>query len=253
MVKSSLILAKPALLQALAPHSFVAQCVDRDLDMVRKSETAGLFEHVEFEVAGRGDEVIVVGLAVSVVWWVVTQMRGLRQSGGLPEVCSDPNSGKVRLATKQEAEAWAAKVGAIAPKRAAALAYDQGPALLRTTEVARSTAADAFRIFVESTPHLLSIREGASTDQKVTIDNALTRPFAVPAPELQLVSSASIAALVRMGDPDVIELGQIAMSPSPDPSIRIQQLKSVSELAIWKVRILIDMILQRDREVSLHR
>ena len=250
MVKSSLILAKPALIQALGPHSFVAQSEDRDLYMVRKSEVPGLFERVEFEVAGRRDEVIVVGLAVSVVWRVVTQMRGLAQSGGLPDVCTDPDNGRVRLTTKNEAEAWAAKVGAIAPDRAAAHARDQGPALLRTTEVARTTAAKAFRMFVESTSDLHSIREEASTEQKRTIDNALSRPFAIPAPELQLVSCASISALVRMGDPDVIELGQIAMSPSPDPRVRIQQLKSVSDLAIWKVRILIDTILQRDHEES---
>jgi hypothetical protein len=242
-----------AVIEALTPHAFVAQSDGPDLYMVRKSETGGLFERVEFEVAGRRDEVIVVGLAVSVVWRVVTQMRGLAQSGGLPEVCPDPDSAKVRLATKQQAEAWAAQVGAIAPDRAAALARNEGPALLRTTEVSRATAAEGFRLFVESTSDLHSIREEASSEQKLTIDNALTRPFALPAPELQLVASASIAALVRMGDPDVIELGQVAMSPSPDPSVRLQQLKSVSPLAIWKIRILIDTILQRDHEESLRR
>lgn len=237
MVKSSLILAKPALIQALAPHFFVAQSEDRDLYMVRKGKMAGLFERVEFAVAGRGDEVIVVSLAVSVVWHVVNQMKGLLQRGGLPEVCSDPDNGRVHLTSRKEAEAWAAKLGAIAPDRAAALAREQGPALLQNTEAARATAAKAFRMFIESTSDLHSIRESASTEQKLTIDNALTRPFALPAPELKLVSSASIAALVRMGDPDVIELGQVAMSPSPDPSVRIQQLKSVSPLAIWKIRI----------------
>ena len=250
METSSLILAKPALIEVLAPYSFVAQSEDRDLYMVRKSEIAGLFERVELSVAGRGDEVIVVGLAVSVVWRVVNQMRGLLQRGGLPEVCSDPDNGRIRLTSTGEAEAWATKVGAIAPERAAALAREQGPALLRTTEVARRSAAEAFRLFIESTSDLHSIREEASTEQKVTIDNALTRPFAVPAPELNLAARASIAALVRMGDPDVIELGQMAVSPSPDPSVRLQQLQSVSPLAIWKVRILIDTIFQRDHEES---
>ncbi len=244
------VIAKQPLIQALAPYSFVAQSEDRDLYMVRESEIAGIFERVEFEVAGRRDEVIVVGLSVSVVWRVVNRMRGLSRPGGLPEVCTDPDNGRVRLTTQSEAEVWAAKVAAVAPERAAALARAHGPTLLQTTGVARTTAAEAFRVFVESTSDLRSIREEASIEQKVTIDNALTRPFALPKPELQLVSSASIAARVRMGDPDVIELGRIAMSPSPDPSVRIQQLKSVSELAIWKVRILIDTILQRDHEES---
>jgi hypothetical protein len=250
MFESSLILAKPALIHALGLHSLVAQSEDRDLYMVRKSEVPGLFERAEFEVAGRRDEVIVVGLSVSVVWRVVLRIRGLSQSGGLPEVCTDPDNGRVHLATKKDAEAWAAQVGAIAPDRAAALARDAGPALLRNTEAARTTANEAFRKFVASTSDLASIREEASTQQKVTIDNALTRPFAIPKPELQLVSSASIAALVRMGDADVIELGRVGMSPSPDPMVRIQQLKSVSDLAIWKVRILADLILQRDHEES---
>jgi hypothetical protein len=253
MVKSGLILATPALIQALTPHSFLGQSQGPDLYMVRKSEVAGLFERVEFEVAGRSNEIILVTVAVSVVWHVVNSMRGLVQRGAFPEVCPDPDSGKVRLATLKDAEAWAAQVGAFAPERAAALARDKGPALLRTTEAARATADEAFRMFVESTSDLHSIREVASSEQKLTIDNALTRPFALPAPELQLVSSASIAALVRMGDPDVIELGQVAMSPSPDPSVRLQQLKSVSPLAIWKIRILIDTILQRDHEESLRR
>lgn len=128
-----------------------------------------------------------------------------------------------------------------------------GPALLRTTEEARTAATEAFCRFVEPSSDLHAIREQASADQKRTIDNALTRPFAVPASELELVSSASIAALVRMNDPDVLQLGQVATTPTRDPRIRLDQLLAVPDLAIWKVRILTDLILQRDHEESLLR
>ena len=250
VVKPNSILTKPPLIKALAPHSFAAQSDGPDLFMVRKSEIAGLFERVEFLFAGRRHEVVLVTLAISIVWRVVNQMNGLMQRGGFPGVCPDPDSGKVRFATAEQANAWAAQVGAIAPRRTAALAREKGPALLHTTEAARTAAAEAFRRFIEPTSDLQSIREEASAEQKRTIDNALTRPFAISAPELELVSSASIAALVRMNDPDVLKLGQVATTPARDPRIRLDQLLAVPDLAIWKVRVLTDLILQRDHEES---
>lgn len=238
-------IAKTALIRALTPHSFLPQSIGPDLFMVRKSDVTGVWERVEFEVAGRRNEAMVVGLAISVVWNVVAQMQGLVQSGELPEVCSDPQNGRIELASLKEAEAWAEQVGAIAPQRAAALAREKGPALLEKTEVARTPAAQAFRMFVEPASDLRSIRDEASTQQRQLIDNALSRPFAIPSEELRPIAVFAIAALVRMGDREVIELGQIATSPATDPRARLDQLLAVPDLAIWKVRLLVDMIVRK--------
>lgn len=243
-------LAKPALVRALAPHMFVAQTVAPDLFMVRKSDLVGLYERVEFHVAGRKNEVIVVGLAITVVWNVVNQMRGLLERGGLPEVCPTADSAKVYLTTTDEAETWAARVADFAPTRATALAHEHGPLLLRTTESAREVATAAFLKFVEPASDPRSIQEEASPEQKKTIDNALSRPYAIPSKELASAATVAVAALVRMNDPDVVALGSVATTPARDPQARIDQMRAVSRVAIWKVRLLIDLIGQPERNVS---
>lgn len=173
-------------------------------------------------------------------------MKGLVQRSGLREVCTDPDNGRVELASASEAERWATQVGAVAPERAAALAQEQGPALLETTEVARTAARQAFRALVNTTSDLQSVCEVATTEQHAIIEAAVSRPFVVPSDELREVAVAAVAALVRMGDQDVISLGQVATSPTRDPMRRLDQMLAVPHLAIWKVRILIDMIIRRD-------
>lgn len=231
-------------MRALAPHSFVAQHKGPDLYMVRRSEVPGLFERVDLEVAGQRDEAIVVGVRIAVVHAVPNQARGLLIPGGFREVCSDPENGRVELHSRGDAETWATRVGALAPARTAALARERGPELLRTTEPERQRAAEAFHEYIAPARELGALRAEASVGEQATIDNALTRPFAIPSPTTRRFAEAAIAALVRSGDPDVIALGAFATSPAEDPRERIDQLLAVPKAAIRKVRILIDLIMR---------
>ena len=212
--------------------------------MVRRSEVPGLFERVDLEVAGQRDEAIVVGVRIAVVHAVPNQARGLLIPGGFREVCSDPENGRVELHSRGDAETWATRVGALAPARTAALARERGPELLRTTEPERQRAAEAFHEYIAPARELGALRAEASVGEQATIDNALTRPFAIPSPTTRRFAEAAIAALVRSGDPDVIALGAFATSPAEDPRERIDQLLAVPKAAIRKVRILVDLIMR---------
>lgn len=213
-------IAKEPLIRALAPYSFVAQAVGPDLYLVRKSQISGLYELVEFEVAGRRSEAVVVGLAIAVGAKVETQFKGLRESGGLPEVCTDPENGRVEPRSLKEAESWATHVGRIAPDRVSALAEERGPLILERTAVARNVADHAFRTVIAPASDLPAILHGVSSEQRTLVDNALSRPFTVPSNELQPAALAAVAALVRIGDPDVLGLGETKTSPSRDARVR---------------------------------
>jgi len=125
---------------ALRPLGFQKQTGRNDVTFVRPSVVNGLFERVECLYAGNSLETIVLGVALSVVQHTVVQFRGLIARDGWPEVCTDPDNGRVEFRTSGEITRWLARLVEMAPERFERLERDKGPALLSATEAARARA-----------------------------------------------------------------------------------------------------------------
>jgi len=127
---------------ALKPLSFQMQSDQNCVCFVRSNATTpGLFERLECVYVGRPPNKIVIAVSLSVVQDVALQFRGLIIRDGWPEVCSDPENGRVASQNGREITEWLALLADRAPERFERLVREKGDPLLAGTREARERAA----------------------------------------------------------------------------------------------------------------
>jgi len=113
-----------------------------DLLFVRPSSVVGLFEHVLIGSAGPKREAIYADVVISIVQHRLGT-KGLCELHLVEEVAADKERGWTVMRTLEESREWARKLADVAPRAAAALAAEKGPALLARTVTARA-AVEAY-------------------------------------------------------------------------------------------------------------
>jgi hypothetical protein len=232
---------------SLKPLKFREQVGRDDITFVRPSAGEGLFDRVELLPLGRTGEMLAVSVALSTVQCTAVQFRGLSVRDGWPEVCSEPERGRVTFRAAAEVAAWSARLAELAPERFARLLREKGDGLLSTTKEARERVGVIASRIVG--PELRdAIREPFRnlTEEETRTARALMRlPFVVGSEELRGVYGVAVAALVRAGDDDIARAvsGPVAIN-------RITRLKAVPHELQWRIRILVDRILMWRDESS---
>lgn len=244
MVKPS----RSAIAKSLKPHGFDEEHVDDDLILVRPSEKKDLFERIEVAFAGREQDVIVLSMSLSVVRWARTQYKGLILRGGLQELCSNPDSGKVRFASRAEESGWIERFAILAPQRVHEFAVLRGDELLLATQAARDRASTLYDTFI--VPTLASrdpdrdLMKGLTTQQRAQATNLLARPLVIGSPQLRWQYETAIAALVLGEDEDVLS---VANKPGPEATSALERISRMGEMPLtvmWKTRLLVDLMLR---------
>ncbi len=232
---------------ALKPLSFQMQSDQSFVHFVRPNAiTAGLFERVECVYVGlpeRGESsAIVLSVSLSMVQRMALQFRGLIERDGWPEVCTDPENGRVAFQNGREIAEWLAQLADRAPERFERLVREKGDVLLaRTREAGERAATVADTIVVPGRTLADALREpfAGLTGEETKIAKALMQlPFVVPSEDLCPVCGVAIAALIRSGDDAIAQTVN-----APTPIDRIARLKSVPDELLWRIRLLVDRIL----------
>jgi hypothetical protein len=236
-------IAERAIAAALAPLRFQMQSDPNSVNFVRRNAaTAHLFEWVECVYVGRPPHTIVLSVALSAVQHGVLQFRGLLARDGWPEMCTDPENGRVAFQRREEVAEWLARLADQAPERFERLVREKGDTFLAITKEARERVGVVADTIVPRRALADALREpfAGLTEEETKLAKALMRlpQVVVSSEELWSVHGVAIAALIRFGD-DAI--AQAVNAPTPiDPIMRLQ---SVPVDLIWRIRLLVDRIL----------
>jgi hypothetical protein len=232
---------------ALKPLRFQMQS-DRDGDVmfVRPNATiARLFERVECVYVGlpqRGESsAIVLSVSLSVVQHMALQFSGLIERDGWPEVCTDPENGRVEFQRRGEITEWLAHLVDRAPERFERLVREKADTLLARTKEARERVGVVADTIVPRRALADALREpfAGLTEEETKLAKALMQlPFVVSSEELRSVHGVAIAALIRSGDDAIAQTVN-----APTPIDRIARLRSVPDDLNWRIRLLVDRIL----------
>jgi hypothetical protein len=231
---------------ALAPLRFQMQSERNGVMFVRPDETtAGLFERLECVEAGlphrKQSPVLVLAVSLSVVQNMALQFRGLIERDGWPEVCTDPENGRVAFQRRVEIAAWLAQLVDRAPERFERLVREKQDTLLTRTREARERAGAVADTIVSQRTIAEALREpfAGLTEAETKLTKARGRfSFMVSPEDLQSVHAVAIAALIRSGD-DAI--AQTVSAPTPsDPIVRPMP---VPDDLMWRIHLLMDQIL----------
>jgi hypothetical protein len=128
---------------ALKPLSFQMQSDQSFVYFVRpNATTAGLFERLECVYVGRPPDTIVLAVSLSVVQRMALQFRGLIERDGWPEVCTDPENGRVAFQNGREITEWLAHLADRTPERFERLVPEKGDTLLAGTRGGERTGGN---------------------------------------------------------------------------------------------------------------
>jgi hypothetical protein len=116
--------------------------------------------------------------------------------------------------------------------------------LLDATQHARHIAASAFEL-------IASHRTGPgelSEQERLMVEDVLSRPMVLRAKALEREYRAAISALTRLGDEDVRTLFQ-----APTPLDAIQRAMHVPDVLMWKIQLLVDLQLRDSDQLRIPR
>jgi hypothetical protein len=237
---------KQATAAALKPLGFQMQVGLNDVTFVRPNATiAGLFERVECSDVGlpwRGQSpATVLSVALSVVRHTELQVRGLIERDGWPEMCTDPENGRVEFQRRGEITGWLAQLVDRAPERFERLVREKGDTLLARTREARERAGVVADTIVSQRTLAEALREpfAGLTEAEAKLAKARMRfSFIEASEELQSVHGVAIAALIRSGDDAIAQTVS-----APTPSDRIVRPMPVPDDLRWRIHLLMDRIL----------
>jgi hypothetical protein len=207
---------------------------------VRPSTTASLFERVECVYLGNTRETLAVSVALSTVQHMAVQLRGLFVRDGWPEVCSDPENGRVALQTAKEVTNWLTRLVGLAPERFERLEREKAAALLSTTKEAREWAGVVAGTIVGPTLRN-ALREpfaDLTEEQKKMAEAMMQLPLVVSSDELRNAYSVAVAAMIHAGDDAIVRAVNMPIAID-----KIARLGSVPNELNWRIRLLVDRIL----------
>ena len=241
-------LRKQLVVKALSAAGFALQERGGDWKFVARTAVKGMYERIELvHTVKKG--VYVFGVAISVVRDVRTGFRGLVESGGWEELCKDPENGRISFESLEAQSAWLERVVEAAPERFARLVSDRADALLSRTASARASAEQVFVDIVH--PALV---QGSSLDvaekDSAYCKRLLATPFVVGCPELHAEYDLAVRALLLSHDPDVVQLASLERKGN-SPQASLDSMLSVPDHPIWKIRLLVDRIVQEQREAGV--
>jgi hypothetical protein len=208
--------------RALKAAGFAMQLLPHEMACVRPAPLEDLYERIEIVPVGSGDTVV-INAAVSVVRCARAQFRGLVVPGGLEELCTDPENGRVSLESEVAVHDWLERLERIAPSRSRELALRAGPTLLASTSQARTTARRAMQELAPDLPREALVA-ALSEPQRKRYEWLLHQQFVVGSEELRDEYEWAVAALSVLGALDSL----------------------ATDAAFWPIRLVVDRRLGGD-------
>jgi hypothetical protein len=159
-----------SIVDALRVHGFREQRLPQGLFLVRPNDS-GLAERIELFPAGSPlGRTVLVRMAICAVLRAAVQLKGLIIPGGLEDLCSDPQNGRVHFSSHHDQDKWAERLASVAPDRVRRLAQTRGqnslPRLRKLEPWRGRVSAHPFcRIFVRSQfeePNCSNVRRAAT-------------------------------------------------------------------------------------------